>query len=571
MAESYYTILTSIGKAQIANSLGLGTKIDFVKMKIGDGNGSYYNPTESQLDLVHTVWEGAIGNVAIDEQNSNWINIEVLIPPDVGGFFIREYGVFDANNNMLAIAKCAETYKPLPTDGSTKEINMKMVLAITNTSSITLKIDPTIMFAKKSEVETVKNQVNTISTEVQNARGTYQNLKARLDANDTSLLDMKNEITTDYVYNSALTDLSFNSNQLMYFYRAILKGNCKIAFVGDSITEGINCNEHDRYTSRVTEKIKSIFPTVNFTIKNFAIEGTGIVTLNDSNFIASNTTPQPTNTFWRDWATNGKSWIQHIIDFSPDLLFVAFGMNDSGIGVDLNNTNLANLLTKVKSLMKSDLILINSMLPTLKKPETYNIENYNKIAQSYRTFSKLNNIPLIDSNRLSNILVRGKDICSTMLINNIETPISTNVYYKDETIITGGTDNHPNPLGHYLVYYNAFNSLFKNIDNFNRLESSLDITGTWLLANNDYVAPTGKDLYYKIIDLVYDTKNNCSLRINSKTLFLDKLNTTINGTQHITDDTFLIQDWNATQKIIFIAVDSGTIPDANSSLKYFVA
>lgn len=193
MAETYYSILTSIGKAQIANGIGLGTKVDFVKMKVGDGNGTYYNPTESQLDLIHTVWEGPIGHVALDEDNPNWLNIEVLIPPDVGGFMIREYAVFDANNHMLAIAKCAETYKPLPSDGSTKEINMKMVLAVSNTSSITLKIDPSILFAKKSEVEVVQNQVTAIATEIQNARGTYQNLKARLDYSDTQLSDLTND------------------------------------------------------------------------------------------------------------------------------------------------------------------------------------------------------------------------------------------------------------------------------------------------------------------------------------------------------------------------------------------
>ncbi|NRT90084.1 phage tail protein [Clostridium beijerinckii] len=168
MAESYYSILTNVGKAQIANAIGLGNKIDFVKMKVGDGNGSYYNPTESQTDLVHTVWEGAIGHVAVDENNSNWINIEVLIPPDVGGFFIREYGIFDANNNMLAVAKCAETYKPLPADGSTKEINMKMIIAVSNTSSITLKIDPTILFAKKKDVDEVSTRVDQLSVSINN-------------------------------------------------------------------------------------------------------------------------------------------------------------------------------------------------------------------------------------------------------------------------------------------------------------------------------------------------------------------------------------------------------------------
>ncbi|NFI80275.1 phage tail protein, partial [Clostridium botulinum] len=95
MAEKFYSILTNIGKAKVANSIGLGTKINFAKMKVGDGGGTYYEPTESQIDLKHTVWEGNINHVTVDEKNPNWIHIEVMIPSTVGGFTIREYGAFD--------------------------------------------------------------------------------------------------------------------------------------------------------------------------------------------------------------------------------------------------------------------------------------------------------------------------------------------------------------------------------------------------------------------------------------------------------------------------------------------
>lgn len=200
MAESYYSILTNIGKAQIANAIGLGNKIDFVKMKVGDGNGSYYNPTESQTDLVHTVWEGAIGHVAVDENNPNWINIEVLIPPDAGGFFIREYGVFDANDNMLAVAKCAETYKPLPADGSTKEINMKMIIAVSNTSSITLKIDPTILFAKKKDVDEVSTRVDQLSVSINNINTQLSDLTYQVAGGTAAALTLtiKGTLVTGY-------------------------------------------------------------------------------------------------------------------------------------------------------------------------------------------------------------------------------------------------------------------------------------------------------------------------------------------------------------------------------------
>lgn len=166
MAEKFYTLLTKIGKAKIANSAGFGSKVNFVKMKVGDGGGAYYNPTEEQEDLVNTVWEGNITHVTIDENNPNWINVEMMIPANVGGFMIREYGVFDENNNMLAIAKCAESYKPLVEDGSTKELLMKMVLTVSNTENITLKIDPTIIFAKKSELEILENKIKNIKVPV---------------------------------------------------------------------------------------------------------------------------------------------------------------------------------------------------------------------------------------------------------------------------------------------------------------------------------------------------------------------------------------------------------------------
>ncbi|WP_176132122.1 phage tail protein, partial [Clostridium beijerinckii] len=159
MAEKFYSILTNIGKAKIANSIGLGIKVNFVKMKVGDGGGNYYEPTEDQLDLKNTVWEGNINHVEIDKDNPNWIHIEVMIPSTIGGFTIREYGAFDEEGNMLGICKCAETYKPVIADGSTKELLLNLILVVTNTESITLKIDPTIIFAKKSDIEELRTYI----------------------------------------------------------------------------------------------------------------------------------------------------------------------------------------------------------------------------------------------------------------------------------------------------------------------------------------------------------------------------------------------------------------------------
>lgn len=201
MAAQFYTILTEIGKAKIANSGVMGTKVNFTKLKIGDGNGSYYNPTEKQTDLVNTKWEGNITHVGTDEKNPNWIVIEVMVPANVGGFTIREYGAFDDDGNMLAISKCAETYKPTADDGSTKELLIKMILAVSNTENITLKIDPTIIFAKKSEIEELKNIVNDIEDKLNKHidDSLYQEAGGTATAITLSMLTLKNGYSRTFI------------------------------------------------------------------------------------------------------------------------------------------------------------------------------------------------------------------------------------------------------------------------------------------------------------------------------------------------------------------------------------
>ena len=201
MAEKFYTIITDIGKAKIANCISQATKVDFVKMKVGDGGGKYYNPIETQTDLINTVWEGDIGHVVVDKENPNWINIEVILPADVGGFMIREYGGFDSENNLLAIAKCAETYKPVAAEGSTKELNMKMILAISNIDSITLKIDPALMYAKKKDLDVISNKVNELEDKLNKHidDSLYQEAGGTATAITLSMLTLKNGYSKTFI------------------------------------------------------------------------------------------------------------------------------------------------------------------------------------------------------------------------------------------------------------------------------------------------------------------------------------------------------------------------------------
>lgn len=160
MAEQFYNILTTFGKTKIANASVLGTKVNFATFAIGDGAGAYYNPTEDQLSLKNQVWSGTINNIEVSKENANWIILKVAIPGNVGGFTIRETGVFDTEGNLLAVGKHPETFKPVAENGSTKDINLKMILEVANTSSVNLNIDTAVVLATREEVQQIKSSVD---------------------------------------------------------------------------------------------------------------------------------------------------------------------------------------------------------------------------------------------------------------------------------------------------------------------------------------------------------------------------------------------------------------------------
>ncbi len=152
MEEQFYTILTAVGKAKIANAAALGKKIELTELALGDGGGSYYNPTEDQTELRNEVWRGAIGTVDVDGENPNWITIQTVVPSQHGGFMIREAGVFDNEGDLIAVGKYPETYKPVAADGSIKDLIVRMILEVSNAASVVLKVDPTVVLATQQQV-----------------------------------------------------------------------------------------------------------------------------------------------------------------------------------------------------------------------------------------------------------------------------------------------------------------------------------------------------------------------------------------------------------------------------------
>lgn len=167
MAEQFYTILTDIGKASVANATALGEKVDFRYMALGDGDGGYYNPSETQTGLKKEVYRREINHIQVEkikdvdgeEKPTNRIKLTILIPGSVGGFTVREAGILDTEGNLIAIGKYPETYKPRIEDGSSKDLTINMVIEVANTSVVTLKIDPTVILATKKDLDVLSNRV----------------------------------------------------------------------------------------------------------------------------------------------------------------------------------------------------------------------------------------------------------------------------------------------------------------------------------------------------------------------------------------------------------------------------
>ncbi len=150
----YYTLLTSLGAAKLANAHVTGTAVQLTELAIGDGlDGAAYAPSEDQTALENEVWRAGINDIRTGTDNPNWLVIEGVVPEASGGWYVREVGIFDADGDLFAIGKYPVTYKPALAEGSGKDLLIRMVLEISNAADVTLKIDPAIVLATRDYVD----------------------------------------------------------------------------------------------------------------------------------------------------------------------------------------------------------------------------------------------------------------------------------------------------------------------------------------------------------------------------------------------------------------------------------
>ncbi|WP_306310618.1 phage tail protein [Xenorhabdus aichiensis] len=153
MSMKYFALLTRLGADKLANAAALGTKLEITQMAVGDGGGSLPTPHTTQAQLINERRRAAINVLSIDPKNTHQIIAEQVIPESEGGWWIREIGLFDKDGILIAVGNCAETYKPQLQEGSGRTQTLRMVLIVSSTDAVTLKIDPAVVLATREYVD----------------------------------------------------------------------------------------------------------------------------------------------------------------------------------------------------------------------------------------------------------------------------------------------------------------------------------------------------------------------------------------------------------------------------------
>lgn len=154
MTVKYKTVITKAGAEKLAAAtVPNGKKVNFTAMAVGDGGGTLPAPNANQTKLVNEVWRHALNKISQDKKNKNYVVAELLIPPEVGGFWMREMGLYDDTGTLIAVGNMAESYKPKLEEGSGRAQTVRMVIMVSDISSVELMIDTSTVMATQDYVD----------------------------------------------------------------------------------------------------------------------------------------------------------------------------------------------------------------------------------------------------------------------------------------------------------------------------------------------------------------------------------------------------------------------------------
>ncbi|EOC9629180.1 phage tail protein [Enterobacter ludwigii] len=154
MAVKFKTVITKAGAEKLAAAtVPNGKKVNFTTMAVGDGGGTLPTPDPNQTKLVKEVWRHALNKISQDKKNKNYVVAELLIPPETGGFWMREMGLYDDAGTLIAVGNMAESYKPTLAEGSGRAQTVRMVIMVSDIESVALTIDTSTVMATQDYVD----------------------------------------------------------------------------------------------------------------------------------------------------------------------------------------------------------------------------------------------------------------------------------------------------------------------------------------------------------------------------------------------------------------------------------
>ncbi|WMJ10735.1 tail fiber protein [Escherichia coli] len=152
--RKFKTVITDTGAKKLAQAAAPdGKPVRLTHMAVGDGGGTLPTPDSKQTRLVHEVWRHTVNRFILDATHQNRIIAELVIPPETGGFWIREIGVFDEHGDLIAVGNTAESYKPAVAEGSGRAQTFRTILTVSSTATVALTVDNTMVMATVDYVD----------------------------------------------------------------------------------------------------------------------------------------------------------------------------------------------------------------------------------------------------------------------------------------------------------------------------------------------------------------------------------------------------------------------------------
>ncbi|HBZ8384652.1 TPA: phage tail protein [Klebsiella pneumoniae] len=164
--QRFITMLTDEGVSRLADAALSGVPVGFATMGVGDSEGSLYQPDKAQTGLINERYRAQLNRLIIAEKGNNFIRAEMILPPQVGGFWLREAALYDDEGVCLAVANLPPSYKPLLAEGSGRMQSVNMWIAVSNTADVELKADPTVIIATIDELDKAKDEAKDYADNV---------------------------------------------------------------------------------------------------------------------------------------------------------------------------------------------------------------------------------------------------------------------------------------------------------------------------------------------------------------------------------------------------------------------